>query len=44
MNIWKDLFTKRVVKPWNRLPREMESPDVEGFARLVGVALGDMVE
>ncbi|KAK4829367.1 hypothetical protein QYF61_003294 [Mycteria americana] len=36
----KNLFTKRVVKHWNRLPREVvESPSL-GVKRCVNVALG----
>ena len=40
----KNFFTDRVVRRWNRLPREvLESPSLEAFKRRVDVALWDMV-
>ena len=43
-DIWKNLFSERVVLQWHRLHREVvQSPSLEVFQSRVDVALRDVV-
>ena len=44
MDIRKKFFTQRVVKHWNRLPKEVvDAPSLEAFRAMLDVALGSLV-
>ncbi|KAJ7423644.1 hypothetical protein WISP_33063 [Willisornis vidua] len=43
LNIRKNVFTKSIIKHWNRLPKNVvDSPSLEAFKRCVTITRGDM--
>jgi len=45
LDIWKKFFTMRVVKHWNRLPREVgEAPSVETFKTRLVRTLSNLIQ
>jgi len=44
LDIRRNFFTQRVVKHWNRLPKEaVDAPSLEAFKARLDVALGSLV-
>ena len=44
LGIRRKFFTQRVVRPWNRLPKEVvDAPSLEAFKARLDVALGSLL-
>ncbi|KFZ51373.1 hypothetical protein N321_03208, partial [Antrostomus carolinensis] len=44
LDIRRNFFTQRVVRHWNRLPREVvDAPSLEGFKARLDGALGSLI-
>ncbi|KGL99727.1 hypothetical protein N301_03667, partial [Charadrius vociferus] len=43
LDIRKKFFTLRVVRHWNRLPREVDAPSLEAFKARLDGALSNLV-
>ena len=45
MDVRGKFFTRRVVRPWNRLPREVvDAPSLEVFKARLDGALGNLIK
>ena len=44
LNVMKKFFTIRVVRHWNRLPREVDAPSLETFKVRLDGALSNLIQ